>query len=106
MVSNIRDKFLHMDYQQNLCRQVHNLRQKNVPMHEYTEDFFRMSLRLGIKDPEYQHVARYVNGLNYAIQDEMSTHYFRTMDEAYQVSLKVEDKAERKVRQKFRGKGP
>ena len=73
---------------------------------KYTEDFFRLSLRSGIKEPKYQCVARYVNGLKYAIQDEMRTHYFCIMDEAYQVSLKVEEKVERKTQQKFSGKGP
>ena len=36
----------------------------------------------------------------------MSTHYFHTVDEPYQVALKVEEKVERKTQQKFRGKGP
>lgn len=33
-------------------------------------------------------------------------HYFRIVDEDYQVSLKVEEKVERKNQLKFRGKGP
>lgn len=49
---------------------------------------------------------RYVNGLKYSIQDEMSTHYFHTVDEAYQVSLKVEELVDKKMKQKLRGKGP
>ena len=36
----------------------------------------------------------------------MSTHYFHTIDEAFQVSLKVEEKVNRKAQQKLRGKGP
>jgi hypothetical protein len=52
-------------------------------VYEYTEEFFMMSLRSGIKEPEYQCVARYMNGLKYTIQDEMSMHYFHTVDEAY-----------------------
>jgi hypothetical protein len=50
----------------------------------------------GLKELEYQRVARYVNGLKFQIQDEMSTHYFQTMDEAYQIALKVEEKLNRK----------
>ena len=67
MVSKIREKFVPLDYQQNLCRQVQNLRQKDVSMHEYTEYFFRLSLISGIKELEYRCVARYVNGLKYEI---------------------------------------
>jgi len=39
------------------------------------------------------------------IKDEMSTDYFHTMDEAYQVFLKVEEKVDRKNQQKLRGRG-
>jgi hypothetical protein len=105
MVRKIKEKFLHVDYQQNLCKQVQNLRQKETYVCEYTEEFFKLSLRSGIKEPEYQRVARYVNGLKYHIQDEMSTHYFRNVDEAYQVALKVEENIDRRLRQKFQGKG-
>jgi hypothetical protein len=35
----------------------------------------------------------------------MSTHYFRTIDEAYQVSLKVEENIERKTQPRGRGRG-
>ena len=36
----------------------------------------------------------------------MSTYYFRTIEEAYHVSLKVEEKVDRKAQQKLREKGP
>jgi hypothetical protein len=32
-----------------------------------------------------------MKGLKYQIQDDMSTHYFCNVDEAYQVDLKVEE---------------
>jgi hypothetical protein len=105
MVTKIKEKFLPVDYQQNLFRQVQNLRQRETYVREYTEEFFRLSLRAGLKEPEFQRVARYVNGLKYLIQDEMSTHYFRTVDEAYQVSLKVEENIERKTQPRGRGRG-
>jgi hypothetical protein len=46
-----------------------------------------------------------VNALKYQIQDEMSTYYFRNVDEAYQVYLKVEENIDIILRQKFQGKG-
>jgi hypothetical protein len=104
MVRKIKEKFLPVDYQQNLCRQVKNLRQKETFVREYTEEFFKISLRSGIKEPKYQRVERYMNGLKYQIQDEMSTHYFHNVDEAYQVALKVEENIDRRLRQKFQGK--
>jgi hypothetical protein len=38
-----------------------------------------------------------MNGLKYHIQDEMSMHFFHNVDEAYQVSLKVEENIDRKL---------
>lgn len=105
MVSKIKDKFLLVDYKHNLCRQVQTLRKKDTFVHEYTEEFFNSLFRLGIKEMKHQQVARYVNGLNYLIQHEMSTHYLCIVDEAYQVSLKVEDKVDKKRQHKLRGKG-
>ena len=90
MVTKVKEKFLPVDYQHNLFWQVQNLRQRETFVPKYTEEFFRMSLRAVLKEPKFQQVARYVNGLKYLIQNEMSTHYFRIVDEAYKVSLKVE----------------
>jgi hypothetical protein len=83
---------------------VQNLRQNETYVHEYTEEFFKISLRSGIKEPEYQRVERYVNGLKYQIQNDMSMHYFHNVDEAYQVSLNVEENIDKRLRQKFRKK--
>jgi hypothetical protein len=74
MVSKIKEKFLPVDYQHKLCRQVYNLKQKETSMCEYTEVFFKLSLRSGIKEPKYQRVVRYMNGLKHRIHDGMSMH--------------------------------
>jgi hypothetical protein len=62
---------------------------------EYTKEFFKLSPGSGMKEPEYHRVERYVNGLKYHINDEMSTHYFQNVDEIYQVTLKVEENIDR-----------
>jgi hypothetical protein len=51
MVSKIKEKFLHVDYQQNLCKQVQNLWKKEAFVREYMEEFFKLSLRSGMKEP-------------------------------------------------------
>ena len=53
MVSKIKEKFLHVDYQQNLCKQVQNLWKKEAFVREYMEEFFKLSLRSGMKELEY-----------------------------------------------------
>ena len=60
------------------------------------KEFFKMTPKSGLKEPQYQSLARCVNGLKVQIQDEMSTHSFQIMDESYQISSKVEEKLNRK----------
>ena len=43
------------------------LKEKDVYVHEYTKELFMLSLILGINEPGDHSVARYVNGLKYAI---------------------------------------
>jgi hypothetical protein len=65
MVSKIKEKILPVDYQQNLCKRARNLRQKETSMCEYTKEFFKLSLKSGMKELEYQRVERYINGIKY-----------------------------------------
>ena len=47
MLRKIKIQFMNKDYQFNLIRQLQNLRQKTMAIKEYTEDFFRLSIRVG-----------------------------------------------------------
>ena len=49
-------------------------------------------------------VARYINGLRYDIQDEISLLSLKTTEDAYQAGLKVEEKMLRKNNQRNRGR--
>ena len=49
-------------------------------------------------------IARYINGLSYEIQDEISLLSLKTIKDAYQASLKAEEKILRKQSQRNRGK--
>jgi hypothetical protein len=39
---------------------------------EYTEEFYRLNIRVGHHESDDEKVAKYMNGLRYDIQDEMS----------------------------------
>jgi hypothetical protein len=54
MVRKIKEKFLPIDYQQNLRNHVQYLRKKEIYVREYIEDFFKLSLESGIKELEYK----------------------------------------------------
>ena len=41
-------------------------------------------------------MARYINGLSYAIQDELVVQHVTSFNEAYQLALRVEEKLNRR----------
>jgi uncharacterized protein YjbK len=71
---------------------------------EYTEEFYKLNIRAGHRESNDEKVARYMNGLRYDIQDEMSMVTIRTMEDAYQMALKDEEKLSRKQGQRGQGR--
>ena len=63
MVAKMKDKFIPRDYQITLFRRMHNLRQKLMSVKEYTEEFYKISIRAGHRESDDEKVARYKNGL-------------------------------------------
>eukprot|EP00253_Pinus_taeda_P005681 PITA_05681 len=88
---------------------MQNLRQRALTVKEYTEEFYKVSIRAGEAQDIGERVARYMNGLRMDIQDEISLLSPKTVEEAYQIALKAEEKLMRKQsargRGTFRGKG-
>jgi uncharacterized protein YjbK len=62
---------------------------------EYTEEFYKLNIRTRQREKDDEKVSRYINGLRYEIQDEISMMTMRTMEDAYQIALKVEEKLAR-----------
>ena len=58
---------------------------------EYTKEFYRFDIISGYVDDEVEKVARYLNGLRYGIQDEISFVKLESVEEAYQYALKDEE---------------
>eukprot|EP00253_Pinus_taeda_P030384 PITA_30384 len=71
---------------------------------EYTEEFYRLSIRARHAEDDMEKVAKYINGLIYDIQDEINLLSLNTIEDAYQAGLKVEEKMLRKQNQMNRGK--
>ena len=90
MVVKLREKFLPSDYQLSLYRQLQNLRQRLLTVREYTEEFYKISIRAGQIQDTQEKVARYINGLRMEIQDELSMMSPKTAKEAYQMAVKDE----------------
>jgi len=92
MITKMKEKFIPRDYQITLFRRMQNLRQKLMTVKEYTEEFYRLNIRAGHRESDDEKVSRYMNGLRYDIQDEMSMMTIRTVEDAYHMALKDEEK--------------
>jgi hypothetical protein len=104
MVAKMKAKFIPKDYQITLFRRMQNLRQKLMSVKEYTEEFYKINIRAGHRESDDEKVSRYMNGLRYDIQDEMSMMTLQTVEDAYQMALKAEEKLSRKQGQRGRGR--
>jgi hypothetical protein len=100
MIAKMKAKFIPRDYHITLFRRMQNLIQKLMIVKEYTEEFYRMNIRAGHRESDDEKVSRYMNGLSYEIQDEMSMMTIRMVEDAFQMALKVEEKLSRKKGQR------
>ena len=91
MMNKVKNKFLPTDYKVSLLRNMQNLKQKDMIVKEYTKEFYRLDIRSRHVDDDVEKIARYINGLRYEIQDEISFVKLESVEEAYQYALKAEE---------------
>jgi hypothetical protein len=96
MIAKMKEKFIPRDYQITLFRRIQNLRQKLMIVKEYMEEFYQLNIRVGHQESDDEKVVRYMNGLRYDIQDEMSMETIQMVEDAYQMALKAEEKMSHK----------
>jgi len=65
----------------------------------YTEEFYKLTIRMGHIEENMEKVARYINGLKFNIRDEIDLLSPRTIEEAYQIALKAKEKLSKKQTQ-------
>jgi len=83
MVVKLRGKFLPKVYQPCLFRQMQNLKQRTMLVREYTEEFYKINIRVGYVDEFVERTSKHINGLRLDIQHEISVLSPRTIEEAY-----------------------
>ena len=105
MTTKLKGKFLPKDYKLILFRQMKNLKQNSMTVREYIEEFYNVNIRSGHMEETPERVDRYINGLIFDIQDELGLLPLRNVEEAYQVSLKDEEKPMRKNNEKAKMRG-
>jgi hypothetical protein len=104
MIAKMKEKFIPRDYQITMFRRMQNLRQKMMTVKEYTEEFYKLNIRVGHRESDDEKVARYLNGLRYEIQDELSMLTIQMVEDAYHMALKSEEKLSHKQGQRGRGR--
>ena len=72
MSNMIRDTYVPKDYEVQLHMRRQNLRQKELDVSLYTEEFHKLCIRSRMVEPESVKVARYLTSLRYDIQEEVS----------------------------------
>ena len=87
MVAKMKSKFIPKDYQITLFWRMQNLRQKLMSVKEYTEEFYKINIRVGHRESDDEKVARYINGLQYDNQDEMNMMTLQTVEDAIEEHL-------------------
>jgi hypothetical protein len=105
MVTKPKGKFLPHDYQLNLFRRLQNLRQKEPSVKDYMEEFYKLTIGSGYMQKNTKKIARYVNGLRLAIQDEISQMSSHSIEDTYQLALIAKKNLVRKQQQSSRGRG-
>lgn len=95
MKTMVRSQFLPSDLAIQIKMRRNNLRQRDLDIMSYTEQFHTLRIRGGAKD-EDEKVVRYINGLKYNIQDEIGLNMPRTLGECFQLAVRAEEKLKRK----------
>lgn len=96
-------KFQPVEYQVILLRKMQNLRQKDMSVKEYTEEFYKLDIKSRHVDDEVEKVSRYLNGSRTSIQNEISYVKKDSVEEAYQFYLKAEEILAKKHNQRQSG---
>lgn len=61
-------------------------------MADYTENFYKLMSRITLNETDDQLVARYVSGLKFGLRGELILHSLDSLEGAYQMALKAEEK--------------
>ena len=105
MTTKLRGKFIPQDYKSVFFRQLQNIKQKSMTVREFTEEFYKVNIRSRHIEDTPEKFSRYVNSLRFDIQDELSFLSLISVEEAYQVALKAEEKMMRNQSQKAKVRG-
>ena len=91
MKLKMKEHFLPTDYEQLMYTKLFSLKQDTEFVAEYTEEFHELSIRNQVQESDAQLAARYKAGLRMNIQLQMIVAHTYTVDDVYQLALKIEE---------------
>lgn len=105
MVAKLKGKFLPRDYEVQLFKKLQSLKQKDLNVKKYTNEFYKFSIRVGRDEGEVEKVSRYLGGLRFNIQDDLVVSNPKIVEEYFQLAIKVEEKIKRRLDKSNRRRG-
>lgn len=104
MVTKLQAKFIPVDYELNLFKRLKNLKQKDMNLKDYNEEFYKSTIQFKHREISKEKVVRYINGLRFNIQDEIGMLKIDSVDDSYQYALRAKDKLKRRHQGNSQGK--
>ena len=105
MVALLQEAYVPVDYEVQLHKRRMGLRQKDMDVSTYIEEFHNLVMKFGIVEPENLKLARYLQGLKLSIQDELSLTTITIVQQCFMLASKVEERSKRRSEQGGRGRG-
>ena len=90
MKLKMQEKFLPMDYEDSVFAELLALKHGSMTTDNYTHRFHELTVRNRLIETEWQSLTRYKAGLRDDISRELITVRLTSVDEAYQLAMKLE----------------
>lgn len=90
MKLKLQEKYHPVDYKEVIFEELLLLRQGHLSVEEFTNKFHELSICNRISETDHQTIARYKTGLREDIKKELLTVWLVSVEEAYQLALRVE----------------
>ena len=79
-----------------MYKKMQSLRQRDLDVQGYIEDFYKLDIRVGHDEDVEEKMERYLGGLRFNIQDELSLTTPRSIEEYYKLAIRAEEKLKRR----------
>ena len=83
MVTKLKAKVIHTNYELELFKKLQNLKQKDMTVKDYIEEFYMLTIWSGHRELSKEMVAQYINGLRFNIQDEIGMLNISSVEDIY-----------------------